>query len=80
MESDDSQDKDTEREQEAENEKEEETMFTPKPRVKQVAKKSKLDTTLGKTTKFCPFVSGVAKACFIDVLSKKKFIKERGLS
>lgn len=53
----------------------------PKPRVKMSAKKTKLDqSTLEKTTKFYPFIFGAAKACFSDLISKKKVIKERGLN
>lgn len=56
-------------------------MQPPKLRVKQVAKKSKLDTTtLEKSTEFYPFISGVDKAYFTDILSKKKFIKDSDLN
>lgn len=59
----------------------EDAMPPPKPRVKQVVKKFKFyPTTLEKSNMFYPFISGVAKTCFIDILSKKKFINEKGLN
>lgn len=65
--------------QEKEKEKED-IMSHPKPRVKEMVKKSKLDpTTLEESTMFNPFISRVVNACLNDILSKKKLIKERGL-
>lgn len=74
--------KEVEEEKEGEDSrKEEDRRLIPKPRVKMVAKRSKPSlATLEKTTKFYHFIFGVAMAYFTDVLSKKKFIKEKGLN
>lgn len=78
---DESQDKKREGTRSRKGEREEDIKPPPKPRVKQVAKKLKFHLESGeKSIKFCPFISVVAKAYFIKVLPKKKFIKKRGLN
>lgn len=58
---------------------EEIVLAPPKPRVKMSAKKIKLDqSTLEKTTKFYPFIFGAAKACFSELISKKKSSRREG--
>lgn len=74
--------KETKKEWVQEREIDKEDIMPPtKMGIKQLAKQSMLDPTiLEKSTKFYILILGVAKACFTDNLSKKKFFEKRGLN